>query len=115
MEWYPQLYVGEQVSKKRKKIVWKIGHHKKIYDVYLITLASNGQDIFDIFSSRYLSFPALYRNCPLVVGIAGSYFEAVNLAIGIVEEVYHKTGNVNVRAYLEEMMEQYKQERKRQV
>ncbi|MCI7812333.1 MAG: hypothetical protein SO016_13395 [Lachnospiraceae bacterium] len=115
MEWYPQLYVGKQVSKKRKQIVWKIRHHKKVYDVYLITLASNGKDMFDIFLAGYFSFPALERNCPLIVGIAGSHFEAVNLAVTIVEEVYRKTGNADARTYLEEMMEQYRQERKRQV
>lgn len=115
MKWYPQLYVDEQVSKKKKKIVWKISHHRKVYDVYLITLSSNGQDIFDIFSSKYLIFPALFRNCPPVIGIAGSYLEAVDLAINIIEEAYKETGNADARIYLEEKMRQFKQERKRQV
>ncbi len=114
MKWYPQLYVGEQVSKKRKKIIWKIDYHKKIYNVYLITLASNGKDIFDIFSSAYLSFPAVYRNCPLIVGIAGSYFEAVDLAVTIIEEIYRETGKTQIRQYLEQKMEQFEQKRKRQ-
>ena len=115
MKWYPQLYVGEQGSKKKKKIIWKISHHMKVYDVYLITLSSNGRDIFDIFSSRYLAFPALFDRCPLVVGIAGSYFEAVDLAVKIVEESYKETGDADARKYLEEKMSQLKQERKRQV
>ena len=115
MKWYPQLYVGEHVSKKRKKIIWKINHCRKIYHVYLITLASNGKDIFDIFSSVYLSFPAVRRNCPMIVGIAGDYFEAVDLCLKIIEEVYQETGKVEIRKYLEQKMEEWKWERKRQV
>ncbi len=114
MKWYPHLYVGEQAEKKKKRIVWRIENHKKICGVYLITLSSNGKDIFDIFSCVYLSFPAVSRNCPMIIGIAGSYWEAVDLAVAIIEDIYRETGSMQIRQYLEQKTEQSEQKRKRQ-
>lgn len=100
MKWYPELYAGENAKKKQRKIIRKLKINAGMPDVYLITLAANGRDIFDIISSVWLQQKGVRRNLPMIVGIACGYEEAVAVAVGIVEEVYRETGDVQVRSYL---------------
>ena len=68
--------------------------------VYVITLSSNEENLLDIIPSREL----LQRHYPkkglYVVGLAGGYHEALELAGQIVSEVYFRTGGFDVRSYL---------------
>lgn len=48
MTWYDDLYVGESIVHKTKKIKWKICHNAGQINIYVITLASNGQNLLDI-------------------------------------------------------------------
>ena len=106
MKWYPDLYVGTNAKKKQKKIIRKLKTNAGMLDVYLITVAANGEDIFDIISSAYLQQKAIRRNLPMIVGIACGYEEAAELAAGIVEEVYRETGDVQVQSYLTEKVKE---------
>lgn len=106
MKWYPELYVGAHAKKKQKKIIRKLKTNAGMLDVYLVTLAANGEDIFDIISSAWLQQKAVRRNLPMIVGIACGYEEAVELAVGIVEEVYRETGDVRVQSYLIEKVKE---------
>lgn len=100
MKWYQNLYIGETAEKKKKKIIWKVNHNAGMVNVFLITLASNGQDLFDIISSAVVSQKAARRNCPMIVGIACGHEEAVGLALQITLEVYQETGDFKVKTYL---------------
>ena len=89
-------------------MVWKAlcrprGREKTVED--LVTLASNGKDLFDILPSHLLKQKALRRNLPMIVGIAVGYEEAVDLVVGIVEETIRKTGGTDVRQYLKDKLE----------
>ena len=42
-------------------------------NIYLVTLASKGKDLFDILPSHLLKQKALRRNLPMIVGIAVGY------------------------------------------
>lgn len=54
MEWYDELYVGESIRQKEKKIRWKIRHNAGQINIYVITLASNPQNLLDIIPSHEL-------------------------------------------------------------
>lgn len=108
MKWYPDLYVGRNASKKQKKIIRKLKANAGMLDVYLITFAANGKDIFDILSSAWLKQKAVRKNLPTIVGIASGYDEAVELASEIVMEAYRETGELQVVRYL---MEKVRKER----
>lgn len=43
MIWYKDLYVGESIVHKTKKVKWKIMHNAGQIGIYVITLASNTQ------------------------------------------------------------------------
>lgn len=100
MNWYSELYIGEGAKPKAKKIIRKLKRNAGQIDVYLITLAANGQDMLDIINSAYLKQPAVRRNLPMIVGIAKGYEEAVGLVQQMVREAYEATGDCRIPEYL---------------
>lgn len=54
MVWYKDLYVGESIVHKTKKVKWKIMHNAGQIGIYVITLASNTQNLLDIIPSYEL-------------------------------------------------------------
>jgi hypothetical protein len=70
-------------------------------NIYLITLAANGQDLLDILDSAFLQQKAVRRTLPMIVGLAKGYEEAVELVRQIVEETYTQRGDCKVPLYLE--------------
>jgi hypothetical protein len=101
MNWYFDLYIGEGVKPKQKKIIRKLKQNAGQVNIYLITLAANGQDLLDIQDSAFLQQEALRRNLPMIVGIAKGYREALELVRQIVEETYTQTGDCQIPSYLE--------------
>ena len=105
MKWYGKLYVGPEAVKKQSKIIWKLKCGAGMLNIYLVTLASNGKDLFDILPSHLLKQKALRRDLLMIVGIAVGYEEAVDLGVVIVEETIQKTGGTDVRQYLKDKLE----------
>ena len=91
MIWYKDLYVGESIVHKTKKVKWKIMHNAGQIGIYVITLASNTQNLLDIIPSYELMQKGYPKKDMVVVGLAKGY-----------DEVYHSTGTFAVRAYLAE-------------
>ena len=102
MIWYKDLYVGESIVHKTKKVKWKIMHNAGQIGIYVITLASNTQNLLDIIPSYELMQKGYPKKDMVVVGLAKGYDEAIEVAASIVDEVYYSTGTFAVRAYLAE-------------
>ena len=102
MIWYDKLYVGESIVHKTKKIKWKIMHNAGQIGIYVITLASNRQNLLDIIPSYELMQRGYAKREMVIVGLAKGYDEAVEVAASIVDEVYRNTGTFAVRTYLAE-------------
>lgn len=100
LDWYEHLYIGMGVRKKADKYIKKLDKGKLVPGIYLITLAANPLDQLDIISSYYLLQNAVYRRCPMVVGLAKNYEEACELLVCMVNEAIHHTGNANIKEYL---------------
>ena len=102
MIWYDKFYVGESIVHKTKKIKWKIMHNAGQIGIYVITLASNRQNLLDIIPSYELMQRGYPKREMVIVGLAKGYDEAVEVAASIVDEVYRNTGTFAVRTYLAE-------------
>ena len=87
MRFYKRLYVGSSVKKKRRQIVWKLKTGKVMPNVYCIALANN-QDMLEIYHRKYP---------PYIIGIAGSYQEAVELIQTMLMDTMELTGTYDVR------------------
>lgn len=114
MNWYSELYIGERARPKAKKIIRKLKKNAGQVDIYLITLAANGQDMLDIINSAYLKQPAVRRNLPMIVGIASGYEEAVSLVQQMLSETYKETGGYRIPEYLAQKVGINLRERQRQ-
>ena len=105
MKWYSKLYVSESIEKKANQIKWRINHNAGVLGVYLISLASNPDNLLDIIPSTDLKLLGYPKRFLHIIGIAGSYDEAVELVIQIVNDTMKAQGDLDVRGFLKEDQE----------
>ena len=55
MKWYEDLFVGESVTGKIKKIKWKIEHNAGMLHTYIITFPSNEENLFGYHSDKRIA------------------------------------------------------------
>lgn len=113
LNWYKNLYIGDNAKKKPKKLIHKINQGAGVIDVYVITLAVNPENSLEIFSANLLMQSALRRNCPTIIGLAKGYEEALEIIEQIVNEVYQETGTAEIRTWLEVRIEKDGRKKKR--
>ena len=102
MTWYDELYVGESIVHKTKRVKWKINHNAGQIGIYVIAPASNYKNLLDIIPAAELLQRGYPKKDLKIAGLAGSYDEALEVAVSIVDEVYRNTGAFLVRSYLDE-------------
>lgn len=112
MEWYRDLYVTEGVHQKKQTLIEKIEKKAGLPDICIVTLAANGRDLFDIFSSDLLFQTPLHGHCPMIVGIAKGKEEAVDLAVKLVLAAYRQNGDFDIRKYLRNQWQGVSDEKK---
>lgn len=100
MQIYDKLYIGKSAKPNEKKILRKIKHGKLQYGVYVITLPLLDNDLLEIYSANELTQKFYKKSNLKIVGIAGDYYEALELASNIILEIYEKTGRFDGRKYL---------------
>ncbi|NCB92149.1 MAG: hypothetical protein EOM40_06200 [Clostridia bacterium] len=111
LKWYKKLYIGDNAKKRQQKIIWRVNHGKVQFDIYLVTLAVNPANLLEIVSANQLLQKTIRRRCPMIVGLADGYDEAVGLVQKIVEETYQTQGDADVRRYLEQLPKEKKRTR----
>ncbi len=102
LKWYKKLYIGDNAKKNASSTIRKVNHKRVVFDVYLVTVASNPENLLEIISANQLLMAVPRKMCPLIVGIASGYAEAVELVQKIITETYQVQGNTDVRKYLKE-------------
>ena len=101
MKWYKDLYVGESIQHKYEKIKWKIKHNAGQIDIYVITIASNPQNLLDIIPAQELMQKGYPKRELLVIGLAKGMKEAHEVVKQIIDEVYQNTGGFRIVPYLQ--------------
>ncbi|MDD3252410.1 MAG: hypothetical protein PHV18_07615 [Lachnospiraceae bacterium] len=92
MRWYDHLYVGEKAKKNRFSIIQGIRAGKLQPEVYVITAPQNGNNLYDIYPSAMLLLPP-YRDMDYqVLGIAVTYWEALEVVRQMVDDRYQEGG-----------------------
>ena len=105
MKFYKNLYVSEEIGKKKDKIIQKLKAGKYPMTTYIITLIEDGDNQLEFYSTALLKQDMLYDEGIFVVGLAAGYDDAVYLIEEITREVYEKTGDVDIRSYIKELEE----------
>lgn len=99
--WSDRLYAGEKAEKKRYRIIQGIRKSRPQPGIYVITPASNGNNILDIYAAAALLSPFYKDKEFLILGIGVGYWEALEVAGQIVNDMYRKTGAFNLSSFLE--------------
>lgn len=97
--WNSRLYVGNKIKKKKDKVIASIENREATFGIYCIAFASHPNNLFDIYEANELLFPHYKRAEIRVVGLAHGKQEAVDLVHAMLMEVYHETGEFDVRTY----------------
>lgn len=100
MKFYKNLYIGESI-KKPNKVKRKLKHYAKQLKVFVIMLAA-GDGQLEICHNVILGQPYYKKkeNAPYVIGIAGSYDEALAIVCRIAEEAFAQNQNADLKKYL---------------
>ena len=101
MRWYEKLYLGEKAQKKRLSVIRAVRKEKTV-GYYVLTLASNGQDLLDIYPAFAFTQPYYKEKDLLIIGIAADFKDAAMLSGKIVSEVYQKTGGFDIAGFLQQ-------------
>lgn len=99
MRWYKDLYLGESLQGKGLYYQYMIRFTKKITGTWCLMPAKYPGDLIDICHSELLRMPEFFPKDQLVIGLAGSHWEACELAGRIVLDVLNRTGSTDVHAY----------------
>ena len=102
MLWYSRLYVGERARKHLFSIIRSIREKKYRPGVFVITPASNGNNILDIYPGYMLLLGQFRETEFSILGIALGYQEALGLAGTIVNDMYRLTGGFCLDEFLAE-------------
>lgn len=98
---YKHIYLSESVEKNAKKIIQKLKRNAGMVSTYVVMLASNGQDLFDICHSAVLMQSFYKENPPFIIGLASGKEEAMLLVEDIVKDIFNQTGSYdNMRQFL---------------
>ena len=100
MEWYQELYTGDSIQGKTDRIKWKIIHNAGQLGIYVIALASNPENLFDIIPSWELMQKHYPKRQIVIIGLAKGWEEAVEVVKQIITEIYERTGGFDVHNYL---------------
>lgn len=92
MTWYDHLYLGEKAKKNRRRILEGLEKGRLQPEVYVIVPPQNEKNVLEILPSFMLLAPAYENMDFFVIGVAVTYWEGLEVARQIVEELYRKTG-----------------------
>lgn len=103
MLWYSRLYTGEKAQKHRFDVIQGIRDEKSLPWIYVITPASNPQNILDIYPADEMKNPAYEKREFFIIGIADGYQDALEVASQIVCEMYQATGKFCLEQFIPEV------------
>lgn len=102
MIWYDDLFVGESISpRKKKRIIRKVNRRSIFGSAYLLTLATNPENLIDIIETRVVRQRYYPTKDLVVIGLAGDQEEAMMLAGEIISGIYAVQGNFALREFFQ--------------
>lgn len=101
LTYHPGLYLGESIRKEKLDKIKKRLENKPLFSgVFLITLSRNASDQLEIYAAKQLAQSYYRKNPPYVIGLAGSYEEAVTMVEQLVQECLKARGDCALKEYL---------------
>ncbi|MBE5997511.1 MAG: hypothetical protein E7240_09240 [Lachnospiraceae bacterium] len=102
LHWSSELYIGEGIGGKMKELRRDLDEGKTAENAWLITLSTNRSNQLDIVHTLFLRQPWIRKSLPMIVGVAGSKKEAMNMVMNILTDSLKTHCGTDMRAYLVE-------------
>ena len=96
---------GESISDKRKEVMQQLKRNRLPKTVYALVLPENDSSLLNIITGNYLKQDYYKKSGMTVVGAAGSKEEAMELSAQILDMIYKRNGNFDLKAYIREAEE----------
>ncbi len=90
MRMYDHVIFGEKAERERARILQGLREGRVLPDVYVITPPLYGSSLLEIYPSVELLFPPFSTEDRLIVGIAVTYWEALELVRTMIDEKYRR-------------------------
>lgn len=101
LTYHSGIYLGESIREEKLDKIKKRLEKKPLFSgVFLITLSRNVSDQLEIYAARQLAQSYYRKNPPYVIGIAGTYEEALEIVEQIVQECLKARGDCSLKEYL---------------
>lgn len=97
IECYEKLYKSKEIKKSRVLKDLREGKYSPF--LYIITLAESKQNQLEFFAASMLHQEKYQKETLYVIGLAGSYIQAVELVRKITQDVLSETGTTDIRSY----------------
>lgn len=108
MYFYKNLYLSDNLSKKKNRICWNIKHNRGQLNVYVIAVAY-GKDLFEIYHSATLMQKGFPKEQVYIMGFASSNEEAMELLTNIVKDFMKRYDTIYFKeAFLQEKEQLFK-------
>lgn len=105
LTWRDPLYMDAGMEKKINRIRWRLEHGAGSFRLYLVTISTSPGMQLDIVSAAELKQRVIRRRLPMIVGVAGSYEDALDRVQDMLADALAVTGTPDIRKYLENRQE----------
>lgn len=105
LTWRDPLYMDAGMEKKINRIRWRLEHGAGSFRLYLVTISTSPGMQLDIVSAAELKQRVIRRCLPMIVGVAGSYEDALDRVQDMLADALAATGTPDIRKYLENRQE----------
>jgi len=102
MNWYSKLYMSDPVRSRAGQLVKEMEEGKFPSGIWVLSIPVGDRDQLDIRKASSLAYHGLWEAVPMIVGLAGSRNEAVELVELITRDCLAVRGDAQLRAYLME-------------
>lgn len=97
--WCRDLYVDEELLPCKKDILIKIEQGFPLKGIYIVSLASNDSNLFDIINANEIARPFYKKQDVKVVAISKGKEQATRLVACMIEDMYEKNGKIKPKEY----------------
>lgn len=101
MKFHKKVFMSQKMSWRREEIIEAIRMKKLNFALHVITVPPGSHQL-EIFPIGLNSQPSFYVEEHIIVGVAGSRSESLQLMEQLSQVVYEEQGNLDFREYFKE-------------
>jgi hypothetical protein len=100
MNWYSSMYLSDSVRARAGQLMKEMEEERFSRRIWVLSIPLCERDQLDIRRASSLAYHGLWETIPMIVGLAGSRMEAVELVQQIARDCMATRGDASLREYL---------------